>query len=300
MPEAEATARLHAQVIQAIEAGRSKRVVEPLLERLVAIATPGSDAALLAHRELAEFRLKQHPWRSLLHLKHVLAATPDDDHAHAMSGIGHALLGNFKSATKAYQTALQHAPTNAWYHHNLGHIWSVARGEPKRALPHLKKAFDELGDQAPEIVTSYLLCLQRLGGKYAEEAARVALTTSRKESPRIEGLPRSPRANSPPPNLRQDDAVMSIMRGHVAPSSTHYRRVRKLWFQVRELLLGDAPSVNVLAACVDYAVLQAASPPETLRAVATRHGVDWKLLQAQYETLVARAPKVVDKLRSQP
>ena len=93
---------------------------------------------------------------------------------------------------------------------------------------------------------------------------------------------------------------MSIMRRHVAPSSPHYRRVRKLWFQVRELLIVDAPSEDVLAACVDYAVLQAAKSPETLRAAAARHGVDWKLLQAQYETLVARAPKVVDKLRSQP
>ena len=303
MPEAEATARLHAQVIQSIEAGRSQRVVEPLLERLVAIATPGSEAALLAHRELADFRLKQHPWRALLHLKHVLKATPDDDHAHAMSAIAHALLGNFKSATKAYQVALTHAPTNAWYHHNLGHIWSVARNEPKRALLHLKKAFEELGDHAPEIVTSYMLCLQRLGGKHAEEAARIgfrATPAPREAAPRVEALPRSPRAVSAPPNLRQDDAVMSIMRGHVAPSSTHYRRVRKLWFQVRELLLVDAPSVNVLAACVDYAVLQAANSPETLRAVATRHGVAWKLLQTQYQTLVARAPKVVDKLRSQP
>ena len=296
MPEDEATTRLHAQVARAIEAGRSQRVVEPLLERLLAIAPEGSEAALLAHRELAEIRLRQNPWRALLHLRHVLRAAPGDDTLHAMSAIAHVLLGNFKSATKAYQVALRQAPSNPWYHHNLGHVWAVGRNDPKRALPHLKTAFEAIGGEEPETIASYVQCLERLGGRHAEEAARISAA----HAPRARGVKADPLRKPMPRNLPSEDAVMTIMRTHLAPSSQRYRRVRKLWFQVKSLIENDAPSVSVLAACVDYAVLQASNSTETLRQVATRHDVDWRLLQAQYATLVLRAPTVVDKLRTQP
>jgi hypothetical protein len=302
MPEDEATARLHAQVVRAIEAGKSWRVMEPLLERLVAIAPEASEAALLAHRALAEHRIQQHPWRALLHLKHVLRASPNDDSLHAMTAIAHVLLGNFKSATKAYQIALRQAPTNPWYHHNLGHVWVVGRNDPKRALPHLRKAFEAIGAQEPETVVSYIDCLERLGGKHAEEAARLRGQNPPARKPKAPRKPLAVSTSAPtsPPKAPDEDPVMSIVRAHMPMNSLRYRRVRKLWFQVRELLQVDAISVAVLAACVDYAVLQAAQSSESLAEVASRHGVDWKELRVQYAALVERAPKVVDKLRARP
>ena len=77
---------------------QGRRVVEPLLERIVSLAPDGSDASVFAHRHLAEYRIEDHPWRALLHLRKVVGAHPDDDVVHALMGLSHALLANFRSA----------------------------------------------------------------------------------------------------------------------------------------------------------------------------------------------------------
>jgi hypothetical protein len=170
--ESTATRRLREQVEQALASSQSRKVVEPLLERLVHIASPGSESAVLAHRYLAEYRLQEHPWRALLHLKHVLTAHPDDDVAHAMTGLAHAMSGHYRSAVAAYRAATTAAPENPWYHHNLGHILDVALDKPAPALPHLRAAFETLGEDEPEVAASLVHCLARLPERGVRPRAR--------------------------------------------------------------------------------------------------------------------------------
>ncbi|MBN8614077.1 MAG: hypothetical protein J0L92_25995 [Deltaproteobacteria bacterium] len=181
--ESIATRRLREQAEHAIATAQSRKVVEPLLERLVSLAAPGSDAALLAHRYLAEYRLEDHPWRALLHLKHVLSAHPEDDVAHAMCGLAHAMSGNYRSAVTSYRAAAQAAAENPWYHHNLGHLLDVALDRPATALPHLRIAFELLGQDEPEVSASLIHCLSRMGPAMHERALSV-LASARRRHPK--------------------------------------------------------------------------------------------------------------------
>lgn len=190
--ESTATRRLREQVEQALATSQSRKVVEPLLERLVHIASPGSESSVLAHRYLAEYRLQEHPWRALLHLKHVLAAHPDDDVAHAMTGLAHAMSGHYRSAVAAYRAATTAAPENPWYHHNLGHILDVALDKPAPALPHLRTAFETLGEDEPEVAASLVHCLARLPERgvrpQAREEALGILAQARRRHPKHPSL----------------------------------------------------------------------------------------------------------------
>ncbi|MDW8246527.1 MAG: hypothetical protein RMJ84_08110 [Sandaracinaceae bacterium] len=174
--ESSAVARLRQMVEEALAASRSRKVVEPLLERLLSMAPPGSHAALLAHRVLAEYRLFEHPWRALLHLRQVLKAHPEDDAAYAMQGVAHVASGNLYAAAASFRRALQLAPHNPWYHHNYGHLLDVAFNQPLRALPHLKQAYAHEGKKEAEVALSYLSCLFRASmeePKLRDEALKV-------------------------------------------------------------------------------------------------------------------------------
>ncbi len=185
--ESIATRRLREQVEQALAGSQSRKVVEPLLERLVHIAPAGSEAALLGHRYLAEYRLEGHPWRALLHLKHVLAAHPEDDVAHAMCGLAHAMSGNYRAAVASYRSATQAAPENPWYHHNLGHLLDVALERPATALPHLRTAFELLGQDEPEVAASLIHCLSGMGPAMKERALSL-LAQARRVHPKHASL----------------------------------------------------------------------------------------------------------------
>lgn len=185
--ESIATRRLREQVEQALASSQSRKVVEPLLERLVHLAAPGSQAAVLGHRHLAEYRLEEHPWRALLHLKHVLLAHPDDDVAHAMCGLAHAMSGNYRAAVASYRASTQAAPENPWYHHNLGHLLDVALDKPATALPHLRNAFELLGEDEPEVAASLIHCLSRMGSAMEERAITV-LVQARRRHPKHASL----------------------------------------------------------------------------------------------------------------
>ena len=118
---------------EALEAS-SKRA-EGLLTQLASAADEGSDASLFAHRHLAELHLEDNPWKSALHLRRVLGYCADDDVVHALMGLCHALLGNYRVAVRSYREASTLAPQTPWYHHNLGHLMDVALDDP--AAPNI-------------------------------------------------------------------------------------------------------------------------------------------------------------------
>ncbi|MFN9812608.1 MAG: hypothetical protein ACK6CU_23595 [Deltaproteobacteria bacterium] len=264
--ESTATRRLREQIEQALASSRSRKVLEPLLERLAALAAPGSESSLLAHRHLAEYRLQDHPWRALLHLKHVLKARPDDDVAHAMQGLAHAMSGHYRSAVAAYRAAAAAAPENPWYHHNLGHILDVALDQPAPALPHLRAAFATLGEEEPEVAASLVHCLARLPGRgigaHGRGEALAILSSARRRHPKHPSLlelatklgagpiaadaspRRSPRAVSPiplQPRARSrkaaaesrervdEDPVIVALRARLGAHPTRFDTAKEIW-----------------------------------------------------------------------
>nr|MDQ3037989.1 tetratricopeptide repeat protein [Myxococcota bacterium] len=161
--EESAVERLRKQAERAIAAAQGRRTVEPLLERIISLAPDGSEASVFAHRHLAEYRIEDHPWRALLHLRKVAVVQPDDDVVHALMGLSHALLANFRAAVGAYRRAIALAQRNPWYHHNLGHLLDVALDQPGAALRHLELAHRAAHPPEHEIGASLAHCLARLG-----------------------------------------------------------------------------------------------------------------------------------------
>lgn len=134
----------------------------PLLHRLSKTATSGSDEYLFAHRLLAMLLAEEHPWRASLHARRVLATRSTDDRAWAALGLSQALLGHFRYAKCSYERALELAPNNPWYAHNLGHLYDVALSEPERALDHLSRAYAMLPDDG-DVMLAYAHALARCG-----------------------------------------------------------------------------------------------------------------------------------------
>lgn len=178
MVEESGVDHLRRRAEQAIASDQGRRVIVPLLERLVTVAPEGSPASLYAHRHLAEYRVEEHPWRALLSLRKVVAVQPDDDVVHALMGLAQALLSNFRAAVEAYRRALAIAPRNPWYHHNLGHLLDVALERPEQALRHLEIAHKATAPNDPEIAASLAHCLARLGKLEAARALAAGAATA--------------------------------------------------------------------------------------------------------------------------
>jgi Flp pilus assembly protein TadD len=154
--------RLRYEVERALEENLDAEDVLPLLARLARAADPDSDAWLYAHRHLAEIGVEHDTWRAALFARRVLARRRDDDGAWAVLGLAHSLLGNYRSAARAYERALALAPNNPWYAHNLGHLYDVALDRPADALPLLARATRAEPEEA-EIAASYAHALARSG-----------------------------------------------------------------------------------------------------------------------------------------
>jgi tetratricopeptide (TPR) repeat protein len=92
----------------------------------------------------------------------LILADAADDGVFALMGLCQAMLGNFRSAISAYQRAIELAPRNPWYHHNLGHLLDVGLGNARAALRHLNLAH-ELETKEDEITASLAHCMARLG-----------------------------------------------------------------------------------------------------------------------------------------
>jgi tetratricopeptide (TPR) repeat protein len=144
---------------------RDKRDPEellPLLARIARAAPQASDEWIFAHRHLAELGVEHDPWRAALFARRVVALRPDDDGAWAVLGLAHSLLANYQSAARAYERALDLAPQNPWYAHNLGHLVDVALDRPSDALGLLARATTAEPEQS-EIAASYAHALARSG-----------------------------------------------------------------------------------------------------------------------------------------
>src|SRR5262245_18824008 len=179
--------RMLSDVLWAKERGLGPRDLVPMLEKIVKRAPRGSDASLFAQRELAEQLVERHTWRAA-RLAREVTLHVDDDRAWALLALSHTLLGNYRSARKAYLRALGLHPGCPWYSHNLGHLLDVGLGRPREALAHLRRAHRALGSE-PEVAASYALALARVGRR--AEARRLlseALDESEEQAElRLEG-----------------------------------------------------------------------------------------------------------------
>ncbi|HEY1960330.1 MAG TPA: tetratricopeptide repeat protein [Polyangiaceae bacterium] len=153
--------------------------VLPLLHRLAARAEEGSDESVFAHRQLAEILLERDPWRAALHARRVTGIRPDDDRAWAALALSQSLLGNHRFAARALACAVERAPDNPWYAHNLGHTLDVALDRPREAVRHLRRAYHRSGQNA-EVATSLAHALARAG---RTRAARTLLARVLKSNP---------------------------------------------------------------------------------------------------------------------
>ena len=161
--------KLQNRAEKALIIGRPYREVVLVLEELARKAPEGSEFHLFAHRRLAELCLERNPWQTALHLKRLMRAGVADDSVFALMGLCQTLLGNYNSAVSAYQRALELAPDNPWYHHNLGHLLDVGMGNAKIGAKHLRIAY-RLESMNNEIAASFAHCLARLG-RFAEARA---------------------------------------------------------------------------------------------------------------------------------
>jgi tetratricopeptide (TPR) repeat protein len=154
--------QLQSRVEKALIIGRPYEEVVPVLEELAREAPDGSEFQLFAHRHLAELCLEHNPWQAALHLKRLIRLGINDDAVFALLGLCQTLLGNYNSAVSAYRRALEIAPDNPWYHHNLGHLLDVGMGNAEVGAKHLRIAY-RIESKDAEIAASLAHCLARLG-----------------------------------------------------------------------------------------------------------------------------------------
>ena len=178
------TASLRLSIERTLQGAFDPADVLPRLARLARLAPDASDDGLYAHMKLAELVVERDPWRAALYARRVLAHRAHDDRPWAVLAFCHTLLGNFRSAARAYEHAIACAPTNPTYAHNLGHLLDVALGEPLRAVAWLRAAHDATGENA-EIVASFAHALGR-SGKLDEAKALVQRVLAAQEAPSCE------------------------------------------------------------------------------------------------------------------
>lgn len=274
---------LRAEAEEALESS-SKRAL-PLLVKLLDKAPEGSDEALYAHRHLAELYLESNPWKSALHLRQVLAHSEEDDVLHALVGLCHALLGNYRVAVHAYRRAANLAPNTPWYHHNLGHLMDVALRDAVGAEPHLRRAF-ELEPEHDEIVGSLAHCVARLGD--LEEAHRLA-ELARMAAPCNpdhvallkwieDGAKDSTGESSRPmrsfPKGDQVVAMLDSKMKDVGFTPAQVERAKQLWADMQEHCALRVTKPEVLAAALEYAIAVVDQRPDLTQAeIARRYGV---------------------------
>jgi tetratricopeptide (TPR) repeat protein len=153
--------RLLYDVEWAIANGLPPRDLAPMLKKLLRHAAPTSTVALFAKLELARVIVEDQPWKALGFAREVLRHR-DDDRAWAVAALAHTLLGNYKSAARAYRRALLLYPDCPWYCHNLGHLLDVVFDRPDDALPWLEAAWRAVPEES-ELASSYAHALARQG-----------------------------------------------------------------------------------------------------------------------------------------
>ena len=275
---------------EALEAS-SKRA-EGLLTQLASAAEEGSDASLFAHRHLAELHLEDNPWKAALHLRRVLRHCAEDDILHALMGLCHALLGNYRVAVRSYREASTLAPQTPWYHHNLGHLMDVALDDPVGAERHLRRAY-ELEPEHDEIIGSLAHCVARLGDL---DQARSSPRSRKRRARAIRIIARSSngsRAAQPtrrprpatvrrPPGDRVAETVQLKM-GEAGFSRAEIERATQLWSDMQAHCELRVTKPEVLAAALEYAIAVVEQRPGCTQAeVARRYGVAATSVSARF------------------
>lgn len=142
----------------------------PMLRPLVACTqahdVDGRTARLqLGHQLLRLPEPEAHAWEAAAIARSTLAgdiAPCERAEALGIVGIALTVLGHYRAAQAAYNSALTSDPDNAVLAHNLGHLLCTRRGDPSGALPWLRKAHRLLRDD-PEVAASYAHGLCRVG-----------------------------------------------------------------------------------------------------------------------------------------
>jgi tetratricopeptide (TPR) repeat protein len=268
--------RLRKRVERALADGARGSDIVRDLETIVREAAGKDRDALFAHRQLAELRLEESPWRAALHLRELILADAADDGVFALMGLCQAMLGNFRSAIAAYQRAIESAPRNPWYHHNLGHLLDVGLGSSQNALKHLTLAH-ELEPAEDEITASLAHCLARLGqlkpaqvlaaealrGAPGNSDHRALLEWIERGAPGVRVAKRTGPARTRvqvPARGRQIDVrdpvarLLATSMPDAGFSPEHVRRAQALWadFCSRRVLRVAKPAVS--AAAIEYAM----------------------------------------------
>ena len=305
--------RLRARIDDALRRERPRPEIMPLLERLLAQAPEHGELFVYGHRHMAELLLQEEPWRAALHLRRVLKSGAGDDTAHALMGLCQALLGNFDSAVFHYERALALDPSNAWYHHNLGHLLDVALNLPEVAVLHLRWAH-EAHPMEDEVTASLAHCLARIGELDESEAlAREALDLSPEHESHASLLswikrgapggylfsadqafhgrdPRQRRHEGDEPRPREQssdrDVLRALERGMQSAGAPHVLlgRAEQVWRDYR----ARRPNVRVSkpevhAAALEYAVsVMHGITGITQTGIAKRYGVSSTALASRY------------------
>ncbi len=164
----------------------------PMLQSLLRRAAPASDESLFAKQTLAELIVEYEPWRAARLAHEVLVVVEahgsvptravSADRAWAIVGLSQTLLGNFRSAARAYRHAVALAPGCASYAHNLGHLLDVALHRPRAAVIHLQHAV-RLAPDEEEIAASLAHALLGCGQRQrAVELLRAKLSLSQQRA----------------------------------------------------------------------------------------------------------------------
>ena len=298
---------------RAIDEGRSRRILEPILEGILRIAQDDDPATVFAHRHLAELRLEQDPWSAALHLRKVIVVHPHDDVSHSLMALAQALLGNYRAAVSSYRRALALSPRNPWYHHNLGHLLDVALDQPQVALPHLELALQHADPPEHEITASTAHCLARAGfledaRELAEEAVRDAPRNKehenllrwidegapadrpvhplRGERPSVRPPVGPAPGGSPPGGSAPDGSVLILLEHNMREAGCTARQVehaRALWSDYLEERGPRVKKPEICAAAVHYAIaLVNGLDGVTQTSVAKRYGVAAKSVSSRY------------------
>jgi len=291
----------------------------PVLHRLAKQAPDGSEECAFAHRNLAEILVDRDPWRAALHARRATTARPDDDRGWAAMGLCQTLLGNYRAAASSYRRAIECAPGNPWYAHNLGHLLDVALGRPCDAVAWLRRAY-EGARRDGEIATSYAQALARAGE--TEEAKRVLKRATKKSATReqkalldwltapkgelqtrsgkvqlrdgSDELPRAiPRKRKQ--SARSEEAKRQVSeildRGMARLPLDEAQRNRAQAMAIEAIsarIPADETQARVIAAAVAYAVVRDASVPLSPTEVASTFRVSVASLRGRFASLRTR------------
>lgn len=304
-------ARLVKQIERALDRGADGSAVLPLLHRLARQALPASEAARFANLKLAELLAERDPWRGAVCARRVIGWAPRDDRAWAALGLCLTLLGHYRAATSAYRRALDAAPENPWYAHNLGHILDVTLSEPEAALPWLSMAYGGL-PQHPGVATSFAHALAKAGRHY--DARRVLLHAMREGAsrehlallkwldagapPERAAIPVRPKVSTGAPRRRTKRATRSaseiheleraLVRGLANLPLDDRQRARARALAREPLTKGlcdGGASADSVAAAVAYAIVYVDEVPLSQAEVAASFRVSGSSLRGRFAAL---------------